>query len=140
VIKTNFVSSHYKIKIKVMATRSLIGKQNADGTVSMNYCHWDGYPENNGNLLVENYGSPFQVDELLALGDLSYLGYSPSMSHAYARDMKRSFTGLQTVNRDQIGVTAEACGADYVYIYNDEFEWECFDEAGAYIKILADVA
>ena len=35
---------------------------------------------------------------------------------------------------------AEACGADYVYIYNDEFEWECFDEAGTYIKILADVA
>ena len=56
-----------------MATRSLIGKLNEDGTITNIYCHFDGYPERNGVILQEYYSTPFKVDQLLALGNLSVL-------------------------------------------------------------------
>jgi hypothetical protein len=57
-----------------MGTRSTIAIQNADGTVTGIYCHWDGYTSNNGRILQENYTDEAAVRELIALGDLSSLG------------------------------------------------------------------
>jgi hypothetical protein len=57
-----------------MGTRSTIAIQNADGTVTGIYCHWDGYLSHNGRILAENYTTEAQVRELIALGDLSSLG------------------------------------------------------------------
>jgi len=57
-----------------MGTRSTIAIQNADGTVTGIYCHWDGYLSNNGKILNENYTTEAKVRELIALGDLSSLG------------------------------------------------------------------
>jgi len=56
-----------------MATRSTISKKNPDGTYSTIYCHWDGYPSNNGKLLLKYYNTDEKVNELISLGDLSYL-------------------------------------------------------------------
>ena len=60
-----------------MATRSLIGINLNDGITKIIYCHWDGYPEHNGQLLVNNYTSPSAVLDLLELGDLSSLNATP---------------------------------------------------------------
>ena len=54
-----------------MATRSRIGIENEDGTVSSVYCHWDGYPSGNGRTLVEYYSDREKVKELIALGSIS---------------------------------------------------------------------
>ena len=56
-----------------MATRSRIGIENEDGTVSSVYCHWDGYPSNNGKILVTYYTDREKVKELIALGSISSL-------------------------------------------------------------------
>ena len=56
-----------------MATRSRIGIENEDGTVSSVYCHWDGYPSNNGRILVTHYTDREKVKELIALGSISAL-------------------------------------------------------------------
>ena len=56
-----------------MGTRSTIALEFADGTVSQVYCHWDGYLDNNGVILQENYTNPFTVRDLLDLGDFSSL-------------------------------------------------------------------
>jgi hypothetical protein len=56
-----------------MATRSTIAKENADGTITSVYCHWDGYPEGVGQTLADHYTDPAKIDQLLALGDLSVL-------------------------------------------------------------------
>ena len=57
-----------------MATRSRIAIEREGGSVESIYCHWDGYPSNNGVLLLENYTDRKKVEELIALGDISSLG------------------------------------------------------------------
>ena len=54
-----------------MATRSFIGKLNKDDSITGIFCYWDGYPEHAGRILIDNYLTEQQVDQLLALGDLS---------------------------------------------------------------------
>jgi hypothetical protein len=56
-----------------MGTRSTIALEFADGTVEQVYCHWDGYLENNGQILQQSYMDPFKLKELLALGAFSSL-------------------------------------------------------------------
>ena len=56
-----------------MATRSRIAIEDQDGTVRSIYCHWDGYPSNNGRILVEHYTDREKVKELIALGSISSL-------------------------------------------------------------------
>ena len=41
-----------------MGTRSRIGIRNADDSVDSIYCHWDGYPDHNGRLLVTDIEMP----------------------------------------------------------------------------------
>ena len=38
-----------------MATRSTISIENTDGTITSVYCHWDGYPSYNGDILQHHY-------------------------------------------------------------------------------------
>ena len=57
-----------------MATRSYIGVKNTDGTVDYIYCHFDGYPEHNGEILTKHYADMDKVNALMKLGDLNILG------------------------------------------------------------------
>jgi hypothetical protein len=130
-----------------MATRSLIGINLNDGITKIIYCHWDGYPEHNGHLLVNNYTSPSAVFDLLELGDLSSLKATPDQCTAYHRDRKEPWGVVEPrdVNTSELGAVAKDYGVDYVYIYNDEYEWECsrLDYASgelAPVTILAAVA
>lgn len=56
-----------------MSTRSQIGILNKDGSVDSVWCHWDGYPSNNGTLLLDNYTKVKDIRALLADGNLSSL-------------------------------------------------------------------
>ncbi len=66
-----------------MATRSTISIEKADGTVKQAYCHWDGYPEDVGRTLKENYQTPEIVEELINLGDMSTLGAIIGTEHSF---------------------------------------------------------
>ena len=56
-----------------MGTRSRIGIEMPDHTVVSVYCHWDGYPEHNGKILVEHYLNREDVQELIDGGGISSL-------------------------------------------------------------------
>lgn len=56
-----------------MSTHSTIGIQNSDGSIDAIYCHYDGYFSNNGFLLKNHFNTLEKVQELISLGDLSYL-------------------------------------------------------------------
>lgn len=66
-----------------MGTRSHIGMLQPDGTVNAIYCHWDGYPENNGKILMEHYTDPKKIEALIALGSLSSLGPELGEKHDF---------------------------------------------------------
>jgi hypothetical protein len=67
-----------------MGTRSTIALEYADGTVGQIYCHWDGYLEHNGQILLKHYTDPFKVRELLDGGDTSTLDTSVSGCDFYS--------------------------------------------------------
>jgi len=58
-----------------MATRSTISLKTKTGGKTI-YCHWDGFPSNNGKILIEHYNTEDKVKALLELGDLSSLAPS----------------------------------------------------------------
>lgn len=124
--KKNTTTKH--LKNKTMATRSYIGKLNQDGTVSYIYCHYDGYLEHNGKLLKENYNTPEMVNELLSLGDISYLGQEIGQQQDFS---KPNVKWTIAYGRDRGEVDAEQreslledfgndMGIDYFYLYTDE--------------------
>jgi hypothetical protein len=67
-----------------MATRSTIALEYADGTVDQIYCHWDGYLDHNGAILLEHYTDPFKVQQLVELGDLSSLNNEIGTEHPFS--------------------------------------------------------
>jgi len=125
-----------------MATRSLIGMELNNGITKIIYCHFDGYPEHNGQLLVNNYTSPFNVFYLLDLGDLRSLGESPASCIAYHRDQDEPWDRVEPrdINTSEIVSVGDDYGVDYIYIYKNECEWECLKSDGTPVKILAAVA
>ena len=118
-----------------MATRSMIGKLNDNGTVTAIYCHWDGYLEHNGSILAENYTNPNRVDQLMELGDLSVLGQYIGEKHdfdnrtlgycsAYGRDRGEKDTAAKTYSLSEYNATkmGDKRGVDYVYLFDGK-EW-----------------
>jgi hypothetical protein len=116
-----------------MSTRSMIGQQNPDGTITAIYCHWDGYPSNNGKLLVEHYTDPTKIAGLLALGSLSAL--APELGHqhpfngptdpahelwclAYGRDRGEPDTQAEThADLAAYAVAGDGSNAEYLYLF-----------------------
>ena len=130
-----------------MATRSLIGMNLDNGITKIIYCHWDGYPAHVGELLVHDYNTPALITELMELGDLSSLDATPDSCTAFHRDRNEPWGMVEPrdVNTSDLAAVGKDYGVDYVYTYNDEYEWECsrLDYASgelAPVNILAAVA
>ena len=114
-----------------MSTRSNIGIVNDDGSVTGIYCHWDGYPEHNGKLLLNHYTTSGIVYELMDLGNLSYLDekLNTDLPHsfknpvkgvcvAYGRDRGESGTNSKKFISD-IEYKMDGKGVDYQYLFNN---------------------
>lgn len=69
-----------------MGTRSRIGYELLDHTVVSVYCHWDGYVEHNGKILVEHYQNRDDVMELIDGGSMSSLRTTHTWESAALRD------------------------------------------------------
>jgi hypothetical protein len=119
-----------------MATRSHIGVRNTDGTVDYIYCHWDGYPEYNGKILIDHYADMDKVNALMKLGNISILGPEIGEKHdfdslvrdenwcrAYGRDRNEPNTSVKTT---QFIDLLKDDGVDYIYVFDGDY-WECFD-------------
>lgn len=65
-----------------MSTRSRIGIEMPDHSVVSVYCHWDGYPEHNGKILVQNYQNREDVQELIDGGGISSLRTRGDWNHS----------------------------------------------------------
>jgi hypothetical protein len=70
-----------------MATRSTIAIQLENGSIKQVYCHWDGYLNNNGKILVNHYKDSAKVLELINQGSISILDKNINPS----KDSKHDF-------------------------------------------------
>lgn len=73
-----------------MATPSVIGIINLDGTVEGIYCHWDGHVPSNGKTLLEYYNDEDRIRKLISGGSLSYLAKNidPIGEHSFEKPEK----------------------------------------------------
>jgi len=131
-----------------MATRSMIGILENDGSVTAIYCHWDGYPENNGHLLRKHWDDAYLIDHLMALGNLSYLGKEIGERQdfdqpagrdwclSYGRDRCEADQGATSYasRDDYIGNAAEDHCADYIYLWENDM-WRCWDHDATHINL-----
>lgn len=104
-----------------MSTRSNIGIENPDGTITAIYCHFDGYVNGVGKTLYEYYNDIDKVKELIALGDISALGYTIDDTIAYHRDREEDFHQYHFEDIQDYSENA-AFDIDYIYLYKDG-EW-----------------
>ncbi len=120
-----------------MATRSRIGIQNQDGSVSSIYCHFDGYPEGVGTTLNEHYSNRQKLNMLINLGDISILGENiatmdehsfnnpkPGITVAYHRDRGEELRPARTDH--SLEMFSESDYECYGYIYTLEGKWVTF--------------
>ena len=103
-----------------MSTNSNIALEHNDGSVDRIYCHWDGYPDNNGRILLENYTTADQVAEMLALGDMSSLGENISETTFYARDREED---LEKPTRFNSSEEAKNDMEEFLYIFTKDGKW-----------------
>lgn len=113
-----------------MGTRSVIAIAGEDGVKAI-YCHWDGYIENNGVILQENYTDRSKVEQLIELGDLSGLYDTVEDCVAYHRD--RGESREQTEARtypgyyEMLDAEFENSDREYVYIFMRNDKWSVID-------------
>ena len=101
-----------------MSTRAIIGKQIDDDSYLSVYLHRDGYVDYSGVLLQTHYATTEQVDQLLALGNMSVLGISINNCLFYNRDTRE----LWGTTKPKLRNLQEIYSEEWVYIW-DGTQW-----------------
>jgi hypothetical protein len=113
-----------------MSTRCNIGIVNPDNSITVIYCHMDGYPAHVGRILHLHYREEEKVRQLIGLGDISAIGPEIGekidfMTHpinrrnqclAYGRDRGEEDTEAREL--EGLASLMEA-PQQYVYLWND---------------------
>lgn len=114
-----------------MGTRSRIGIELPDHSVLSVYCHWDGYPEHNGRILVKDYQDREKVQELIDGGGMSSLQTSRDWDN---QDLEPARTLYYSERGEEVPpvhssfekfVGAHSC-EEYAYLYDLEGNWKCY--------------
>jgi hypothetical protein len=104
-----------------MGTRSTIALEFADGTVEQVYCHWDGYLEHNGQILLKHYSDPFKLRDLIDLGGFSSLEATVEGTATTAYTQRGEELSIQKF-KDIQDYYANVYGEEYDYILS--MNWE----------------
>tara|TARA_R110000868_G_scaffold50915_3_gene162085 strand:- start:1607 stop:2035 length:429 start_codon:yes stop_codon:yes gene_type:complete len=122
-----------------MATRSRIAIEDQTGKVRSIYCHWDGYPSNNGRILFEHFQTQEKVESLIKLGSISSLDKNveipEGVTHnfgspadgivvAYHRDRRED---LEIRDHDSVDDFINSDVEEYGYVFTAAGEWLCVD-------------
>ena len=119
-----------------MATRSVIGMVEDNGSIRAVYCHWDGYLAYNGAILHKHYRTREQVADLLDHGNISSLGTVVGTEHEFDErpEGETTFYGRDRGEQDQEARVFSSegeffewaldCYADYVYVMDEHAAWK----------------
>jgi len=126
-----------------MSTNARIGIENADGSITTSYHHWDGYPAGLGFNLVENWADEDLLAGAIALGDASHwadrigekidFDQFPRSDSYYAQNVyykrDRGETGVDAIVYDSYEVFEKCflrrtpCGEEYAYVLRLDGTW-----------------
>ena len=112
-----------------MSTRCFIAITKDEMTYESIYCHSDGYDSGSGvgPTLREHYDSESKVEDLIALGYLSYV--NAEKVYAYHRDRGDDWGTVKpmiTSSKRELLILALESDAEYVYLFK-KGEWHSFD-------------
>ena len=115
-----------------MGTRSNIAYRTPEGRIVSVYCHYDGYPANNGKILVENYKDMDKIVQLISLGSISSLGAEIGKKQDFNDRSTQKDEWTLAYNRDRgedlrVSVYVDVASwiddmEEYAYLYNGR-EW-----------------
>jgi len=119
-----------------MATRSRIGIENENGTISSIYCHSDGYPDGVGATLKEHYSNSQKLRMLINLGDISILREHVATMDEHSYDNPKQNVTV-AYHRDRGEEKREArvdsslekfhVSEQYGYVYTKDEKWVIFE-------------
>ncbi len=111
-----------------MGTRSNIAYEQPNGEVIVTYCHWDGYPTYNGQVLNDHYNNHKKAEEIANQGYLSSLRETVALSIEDRANQDQPFVYssieayINDINSD----------IEYAYIFT-RGQWYC-NEYNIYIS------
>jgi hypothetical protein len=100
-----------------MGTRSRVGVMHGDKVKSV-YCHYDGYLECTGQILLKYYDSP-RANELVALGDNSGVKERLEDINFYRARGEVDIEYQVALTFEEFLEQVEGCGGEYYYIMRD---------------------
>jgi hypothetical protein len=105
-----------------VGTRSNIAVQRRDGTWKLIYCHWDGYLDHNGRILLNHHSSQELAEAVVEPGDMSSLGENSGKPEGHSYDTPvKGYSVYYGRERDEDDV-AGSVGASLDELY---FEQSC---------------
>jgi hypothetical protein len=96
-------------------TNCTIGILEEDQSVSVIYCHWDGYLDANGERLWRFYYEESHIRDLLEGGDITSLGASHKVSVYYHKDFQEPLKVARVYDTSLEMVEAEGRRFNYLY-------------------------
>lgn len=116
-----------------MSTNCRIALKIAEDKYKSIYCHWDGYPDGVGATLLTHYKELKKVEELISLGDISYLreeiGHKQEWDNpiegwslAFHRDRMEPWEDVEPMIHNDFGsllIHTNGSSASYLYVYED---------------------
>ena len=109
-----------------MSTRSNIGIKRKNGNIEVVYCHSDGYLSYNGKMLLDNYQNLDKVNNLIELGDMSYLKEDIESTFFYGRDREEENTDKRIYDnlKDYLN-KVDSLFIEYIYLFDEaKNKWE----------------
>ena len=106
-----------------MGTRSNIAVEQPNGEVVVTYCHWDGYPTYNGQMLNDHYNNHSKANELVNQGYISGLKETVAKSIEDRANIQppMKYASLNAFIKDI------SWDIEYAYIYSHN-QWYCNDD------------
>jgi len=99
-----------------MGTRSNIAYKKEDGSIVSSYCHYDGYIEHNGVMLLKHYNGEKQARDLVDNGYMSSLGSNIEVINEGRanKDEPEKFRAVYHMMRD-----VDALFIEFIYLFKD---------------------
>lgn len=109
-----------------MSTRSLIAVKKEDESYDAIYCHFDGYPDGVGVVLLEYYNTKELIEKLISNGDMSSIGKTTETCLFYHRDRGEELNISNYKTKTELNESCKNRWCEYLYVFNKGV-WYCDD-------------